>query len=403
MRRGGLDRRAGNDARKLTKKSFVSPDFRSSRGLNAGWRIDRRGSPLLQHAKRAGLQPAACGSAYRAPSRPVPCRRAGRGTRGRKARSCRPGRARSRRGGGCVRRRSGRASRCCVRMSPRPSTPFSTKSACAAPREIASMPSAPVPAKRSSTRVSALRQAVGMREDVEERLAQAVARRADGVAARRRRAARPLSRPPTMRMRIVLAAALAARAPSLRGARRAVRGLRIGASKSAPAAFASFSPSWSRSTRAAHLLDLARRQVAELERPVGDADQAVHREPEMLEHALDLAVLAFAQAEREPDVDALHAIERRLDRAVDDAVDRRRRRRSASSCAWSIVAVGAHAVAAQPAGRRQLQHAREAAVVGEEQQALGVDVEPADRDDARQVFGQGVEDGRRGPPGRGWW
>ena len=56
----------------------------------------------------------------------------------------------------------------------------------------------------------------------------------------------------------------------------------------------------------------------------------------------------------------------------------------------------AHPVAAQPTGRRQFEHPREAAVVGEEQQALGVDVEPADRDDARQVRRQGVENGR--PP-----
>jgi hypothetical protein len=38
------------------------------------------------------------------------------------------------------------------RMSARASAPSSTNSAKAAPREIASMPSAPVPAKRSSTR-----------------------------------------------------------------------------------------------------------------------------------------------------------------------------------------------------------------------------------------------------------
>ena len=54
----------------------------------------------------------------------------------------------------------------------------------------------------------------------------------------------------------------------------------------------------------------------------------------------------------------------------------------------------AHAIAAQPAGRRQFEHPREAAVVGQQQQPFGVDVEPADRDDARQIRGQGVEDGR---------
>src|SRR5437868_291293 len=42
---------------------------------------------------------------------------------------------------------------------------------------------------------------------------------------------------------------------------------------------------------AAHLLDLAGLQIAKLERAIGDADQSVHPESEMLEHALHLAVL----------------------------------------------------------------------------------------------------------------
>ena len=58
------------------------------------------------------------------------------------------------------------------------------------------------------------------------------------------------------------------------------------------------------------------------------------------------------------------------------------------------LAMGAHAIAAQPAGRRQFEHARKAAVIGQQQQALGVDVEPADRDDARQVRAAGVENRR---------
>src|SRR5215216_5886085 len=45
----------------------------------------------------------------------------------------------------------------------------------------------------------------------------------------------------------------------------------------------------------AYLLNCAGFQIAKLERPVGDADEAVHAEAEMLEHALHLAVLAFAQ------------------------------------------------------------------------------------------------------------
>jgi hypothetical protein len=58
------------------------------------------------------------------------------------------------------------------------------------------------------------------------------------------------------------------------------------------------------------------------------------------------------------------------------------------------VAMGAHAIAAQPTCRRQFQDACETAVIGQQQQAFGVDIEPADADDARQVLRQRGEDGR---------
>ena len=67
------------------------------------------------------------------------------------------------------------------------------------------------------------------------------------------------------------------------------------------------------------------------------------------------------------------------------------------------VAVGAHLVAAQPARVGMGDDAGEAAVVGEEEQALGVDVEPPDRHDARQVLGQAVEHGRHAPADRARW
>nr|CAI0336319.1 hypothetical protein SHINE37_40173 [Rhizobiaceae bacterium] len=144
---------------------------------------------------------------------------------------------------------------------------------------------------------------------------------------------------------------------------------------------------------AADLLGMAFRQFAELERAVGDADQAVHVEAERAEHVLDLAVLAFAKPQRQPDIGALRLVERRIDRAVEHAVD--------GDALLQLVeiglldlAVGAHAVAPQPAGGRQLQHAREAAVIGQEQEAFGVDVEAADGHDARQVLGQVLENGR---------
>src|SRR5262249_35942739 len=149
----------------------------------------------------------------------------------------------------------------------------------------------------------------------------------------------------------------------------------------------------------AYLLDRALRQLAQLERAERDADQPVHLQAEMAQHVAHLAVLALADREGEPDVRALGrlAVERRLDRAVMDAVH--------GDAVAQRVELGlrhpakrAHAIAPQPAGFRQLQHAGEPAVVGEQQQPLGAHVEPAHREHARQPFRQRPEDGR--PPFR---
>ena len=143
----------------------------------------------------------------------------------------------------------------------------------------------------------------------------------------------------------------------------------------------------------AHLLDLALGQFAELKRAERHADQARDREAEIAEHVAHLAVLALADRKGEPDVRALHAIESGFDGAVADAADG-----DAGAQGVELLlrhrAMRAHAIAAQPAGCRQFEYARERAVVGQEQQAFGVEVEPADADEARQVFGQALEDGR---------
>ena len=143
----------------------------------------------------------------------------------------------------------------------------------------------------------------------------------------------------------------------------------------------------------AHLLDESALEVAELERPEGEADQPVHGKAEMLEDVLDLAVLALAQAERDPDIVALHAVERRLDRSVVHALEGDRRLELVE-LRLRHVAMRAHPVAAHPAGVRMGDHLGEPAVIGEEQEPLGVDVEAADRDDARQILGQALEHGR---------
>ena len=90
-------------------------------------------------------------------------------------------------------------------------------------------------------------------------------------------------------------------------------GSRTGLSKSTPASPASFVAELLLQDLGAHLLDEPALELAELERPEGEPDQPVHGKPEMLEDLLDLAVLALAQPERDPDVVALDAVERRLD------------------------------------------------------------------------------------------
>ena len=104
------------------------------------------------------------------------------------------------------------------------------------------------------------------------------------------------------------------------------------------------------------------------------------------EHVPDLAVLALAHREREPHVEPGS-------------------RSSPASIApyWMPstsmpflarrallrhLAERAHAIAPQPAGRRQFQRAGEPAVVGQQQQPFGVEVEPADADQPRQSLGQ---------------
>src|SRR5581483_2432820 len=144
-----------------------------------------------------------------------------------------------------------------------------------------------------------------------------------------------------------------------------------------------------------HFLHAAGFQLGELERPEGNADQPVHLQAEMPQHVAHLAVFALADAEGEPDIRALLAVERRLDGTVMDAVD--------ADAAGEVVerglchpAKGAHAIAPQPARLRQFEDARETAVIGEEQQALGADVEAADADQPWQRLRQRSEDRR--PP-----
>ena len=198
-----------------------------------------------------------------------------------------------------------------ARISARASASLSTNRQKAAPREMASSPSAPVPAKRSMTRAPVKREildAVG--QDIEQALAHAVRRRArpraragDGAPAQgagddphaRRRAALGVAR---------LARARSSSTGSLRLSSAASRGAQL---------IGEHMP--------LYRLGFAGLQVEKLERPVGDADQAVHVDAEVGEDAPHLAVLALAQGHGDPGVGALHAVEAGLDRPVAHAFD----------------------------------------------------------------------------------
>src|SRR6185312_10718801 len=146
-----------------------------------------------------------------------------------------------------------------------------------------------------------------------------------------------------------------------------------------------------------HLLDVAFGDRPEFERPEGDADEPAHLQPERLHHPPHFSVLAFADADAEPAIGFELALEGRLDRAVVHPFDGDALLEAVQGF-LRHAAERAHAVAAQPAGRRQFERPRQPAVIGEQQQALGVHVQAADADQAGQVLGQRGKDGR--PPVR---
>src|SRR5690606_26308860 len=116
---------------------------------------------------------------------------------------------------------------------------------------------------------------------------------------------------------------------------------------------------------------------AELERAVGDTNQPVDLQAERAEDVAHLAVLAFAQADGQPGIGALLAVENRLHRAIEHAVHSDAVFQSFERL-WIDLAMHAHTVAPQPTGGGQFEYPRQAAVIGEQEKAFGVDVEPSD-------------------------
>ena len=134
----------------------------------------------------------------------------------------------------------------------------------------------------------------------------------------------------------------------------------------------------------ADLLDRALGDFPQLKGSVGKPDQPVDQQSEMFEDAFDFAVLAFAQRHRQPAVGSLHAIEGRPNARVLHTIQ-------CQTVAQPIEngligdTVDADPVTPHPARRRQFKDAREAAIVAEQQKSFGIDVQPADADDARAV------------------
>src|SRR6516164_1161513 len=71
-----------------------------------------------------------------------------------------------------------------------------------------------------------------------------------------------------------------------------------------------------------HLVDRTARQIAELERTEGETNQPSYRKPETFEHATHLSIFSLAQSHCDPGIAALLALELGGDRAIGDPVDR---------------------------------------------------------------------------------
>jgi hypothetical protein len=98
--------------------------------------------------------------------------------------------------------------------------------------------------------------------------------------------------------------------------------------------------------------------------------------------APDLAVLALAQADRQPCIRALLTVERHLHRLITDTLHLDALPQRFKICVGRR-ALDPHAVLAQPTRAGQLQLPLDPAIIGQEQQALGSQVQPPDTHDPR--------------------
>ena len=134
-------------------------------------------------------------------------------------------------------------------------------------------------------------------------------------------------------------------------------------------------------------------KLAQMERAELDADEARDLQAQKFHQPLHFAVLAFLQRHARPGIHALGAFEVGDHGTVIHAVHRHAHG-EALEIGLGDLAEQPHAIFARPAGGGQLQHARHRAVIGEEQQAFRIEIEPPDRDHARQILRQRLKDSR---------
>ena len=113
----------------------------------------------------------------------------------------------------------------------------------------------------------------------------------------------------------------------------------------------------------------------------------------MFEHAAHLTVLSLPQGHRDPGIAALSPLQAGTDRAIGHAVDRDSLFERSEPLRLDV-AMDAYLVAPLPAGRRQFKPSRQRAIIGQQQEPLGAEVEPADRNQPGQILRQGIENRR---------
>ena len=110
----------------------------------------------------------------------------------------------------------------------------------------------------------------------------------------------------------------------------------------------------------------------------------------MRHHPANFPVAPLAQRHRDPGIVALAAVQPGLDRAIALAADRHPLGQRPEHLRRRI-AEHPHPVAPQPAIARQLQAPGQPAVIGQQQQPLGIQIQPPDADHPRQARRQRLE------------